>query len=99
MGLQVQWPVGLGGKGNEGVTAKVQQTAGGIGYVEQGYADDNHLPYGAIQNKDGNFVKASPETVSWPGRARSRRCTGTCCRPTSGTSPAKRPIPSLPSRI
>jgi len=67
MGKQVQWPVGQGGKGNEGVTAVVQQTAGSIGYVEQGYADNNDLPYGAVENKDGNFVKASPETVSMAG--------------------------------
>ena len=64
---RVQWPVGLGGKGNQGVTAKVQQTVGGIGYVEQNYADANHLSYGSIQNKAGNFVKASPETVSLAG--------------------------------
>ena len=66
-GLKVQWPVGLGGKGNQGVTAKVQQTVGGIGYVEQGYADANHLAYGSIQNKAGKFVKASPESVSLAG--------------------------------
>jgi phosphate transport system substrate-binding protein len=67
MGKQVQWPVGQGGKGNEGVTAVVQQTAGSIGYVEQSYADHNDLSSGAVQNKDGNFVKASPETVSLAG--------------------------------
>ncbi len=67
MGKQVQWPVGQGGKGNEGVTAVVQQTAGSIGYVEQSYADNNDLSSGMVQNKDGNFVKASPETVSLAG--------------------------------
>jgi len=67
MGKQVQWPVGQGGKGNEGVTAVVQQTAGSIGYVEQGYADNNDLTYGSVENKDGKFVKASPETVSKAG--------------------------------
>jgi phosphate transport system substrate-binding protein len=66
-GKQVQWPVGQGGKGNEGVTAVIQQTAGGIGYVEQSYADHNELAYGAVKNPDGNFVKASPETVSRAG--------------------------------
>lgn len=67
MGLKVQWPVGVGGKGNEGVTARVQQTVGALGYVEQAYADKNHLSYGAIRNKAGNFVKASPQTVSLAG--------------------------------
>lgn len=66
-GKQVQWPLGQGGKGNEGVTAVVQQTSGGIGYVEQSYADNNQLAYGAVQNMDGTFVKASPETVSLAG--------------------------------
>jgi phosphate transport system substrate-binding protein len=67
MGKQVQWPVGQGGKGNEGVTAVVQQTVGGLGYVEQSYADNNQLLYGKVKNKDGKFVKASPETVSKAG--------------------------------
>lgn len=64
---QVKWPTGQGGKGNEGVTAVVQQTAGGLGYVEQGYADNNHLSYGAVANKDGKFLKASPDSVSLAG--------------------------------
>ncbi|HEX4412478.1 MAG TPA: phosphate ABC transporter substrate-binding protein PstS [Lacipirellulaceae bacterium] len=68
-GKQVQWPFGQGGKGNEGVTAVVQQTEGGIGYVEQSYADNNHLLSGALKNKAGKFVKASPDTVSKAGAA------------------------------
>jgi phosphate transport system substrate-binding protein len=67
VGLKVLWPVGLGGPGNKGVTARVQQIVGGLGYVEQAWADQNHLPYGAIRNKAGNFVKASPKTVSLAG--------------------------------
>jgi phosphate transport system substrate-binding protein len=66
-GKQVQWPVGQGGKGNEGVTAVVQQTIGALGYVEQSYADHNKLPYGMVKNQDGNFVKAAPDTVSMAG--------------------------------
>jgi phosphate transport system substrate-binding protein len=66
-GKQVQWPYGQGGKGNEGVTAVVQQTMGGIGYVEQGYADSNHLLYGLVKNNAGKFVRASPESVSAAG--------------------------------
>jgi phosphate transport system substrate-binding protein len=67
MGKQVQWPAGQGGKGNEGVTAVVQQTLGGLGYVEQSYADNNHLVYGSVKNKAGKYVKASPESVSKAG--------------------------------
>lgn len=66
-GLKVQWPVGLGGKGSPGVTHSVQQTVGGITYVEQTYADQNHLPSALIQNKAGNFVKATPKSVSLAG--------------------------------
>ena len=75
-GKQVQWPFGQGGKGNEGVTAVVQQTAGGIGYVEQGYADNNHLSSGEIQNKDGKFVRASPESVSAAGAESAGKMQG-----------------------
>src|SRR2546427_9749555 len=49
-GTSANWPVGLGGKGNEGVTATVKQTPGAIGYVELGYAMINKLPAGAVQN-------------------------------------------------
>lgn len=76
MGKQVQWPFGQGGKGNEGVTAVVQQTSGGIGYVEQSYADNNQLLYGTVQNKDGKFVKASPESVSAAGASPAAKMHG-----------------------
>jgi phosphate transport system substrate-binding protein len=76
LGKQVQWPFGQGGKGNEGVTAVVQQTAGGIGYVEQSYADNNHLLAGEMQNKDGKFVKASPESVSAAGASPAAKMQG-----------------------
>lgn len=52
----VQWPVGLGGKGNEGVAAFVKQTEGSIGYVEYAYATTNNLTYTLVQNKAGKFV-------------------------------------------
>lgn len=55
----VKWPAGLGGKGNEGVTALIQQTPGAIGYVELIYALNNHIPFAELQNKAGNWVKAS----------------------------------------
>lgn len=55
----VNWPVGLGGKGSEGVTGTVKQTPGSIGYVELLYAAENKIPFGSVQNAAGVFVKAS----------------------------------------
>ena len=60
----VNWPVGLGGKGNEGVTQQVKQTEGGIGYVELIYALSNNLGYGDIKNSAGKFVTPSLESVT-----------------------------------
>ncbi|MGA8185864.1 MAG: phosphate ABC transporter substrate-binding protein PstS [Terriglobia bacterium] len=59
----VQWPVGLGGKGNEGVAGVVKQTPDAIGYVELIYALQNKMAYGLVENSSGNFVKASLETA------------------------------------
>jgi phosphate transport system substrate-binding protein len=58
-GTSVNWPVGLGGKGNEGVSGQVKQTAGSIGYVELIYAIQNKLPYANVKNAAGHFVKPS----------------------------------------
>jgi phosphate transport system substrate-binding protein len=55
----VKWPVGLGGKGNEGVAGTIRQIEGSIGYVELIYAVQNNISYGVVRNKRGNFVKAS----------------------------------------
>ena len=52
----VNWPTGLGGKGNEGVTQQVQQLEGSVGYIELVYATANHLPYAAVKNAAGQFV-------------------------------------------
>ena len=60
----VSWPVGLGGKGNEGVAGTVKQTPNSIGYVELIYALQNKMPYGSVKNESGAFVKASLEAVS-----------------------------------
>jgi phosphate transport system substrate-binding protein len=60
----VNWPVGLGAKGNEGVSGMVKQTEGSIGYVELIYALSNKMPYGSVKNPAGQFVKASLETVT-----------------------------------
>jgi phosphate transport system substrate-binding protein len=58
----VDWPVGLGGKGNEGVTQQVKQTEGAVGYVELIYAISNKLPYAIVRNAAGNYVDATLET-------------------------------------
>lgn len=63
-GTAVKWPAGLGGKGNEGVTALVQQTPGAIGYIELIYALNNHIPYAELQNKAGTWVQASLDGVT-----------------------------------
>ena len=60
----VNWPVGLGGKGNEGVTGLVKQTPNAIGYVELIYAAQNKIPYGTVKNSSGAFVKADLAGVS-----------------------------------
>ncbi|HED08637.1 MAG TPA: phosphate ABC transporter substrate-binding protein PstS [Ignavibacteria bacterium] len=64
VGKSVDWPVGLGGKGNEGVAGLVKQLDGTIGYVELAYAVQNKLNYAILQNKAGYFVKASFNSVS-----------------------------------
>ena len=63
-GTSVKWPVGLGGKGNEGVAGVVQQQPGAIGYVELIYAVQNKIPFGSVRNSAGNFVKASLESTT-----------------------------------
>ena len=63
-GTSVNWPVGLGGKGNEGVTGTVKNTPNSIGYVELIYAESNKIPYGSVKNSAGAFVKASLAAVS-----------------------------------
>ncbi len=63
-GTSVKWPVGLGGKGNEGVAGMVRQMQGSIGYVELIYAVQNNISYGTVKNASGNFVKASLDSVT-----------------------------------
>jgi phosphate transport system substrate-binding protein len=64
VGTSVNWPVGLGGKGNEGVAGLVKQTPYAIGYVELIYAEQNKMSYGQVQNSAGQFVKADLATVT-----------------------------------
>ncbi|HXP43359.1 MAG TPA: phosphate ABC transporter substrate-binding protein PstS [Candidatus Acidoferrales bacterium] len=63
-GTSVKWPVGLGGKGNEGVAGSIRQLQGSIGYVELIYAVQNNISYGSVKNAAGNFVKASLDSVT-----------------------------------
>ncbi len=63
-GKEVNWPVGLGGKGNEGVAGQIKQIPGSIGYVELAYARQNKLSYAAIRNADGQYVAPTIESVT-----------------------------------
>ena len=63
-GKELAWPVGLGGKGNEGVAGQVKQTPGAIGYVELAYAKQNSLPFADLQNANGEFITPTIESVT-----------------------------------
>ncbi len=63
-GTSVKWPVGLGGKGNEGVAGLIRQMQGAIGYIELIYAVKNNITYGSVRNQGGEFVKASLDSVT-----------------------------------
>ena len=63
-GKELQWPVGLGGKGNEGVTGQVKQTPGAIGYTELAYATQNELAMASIRNAEGEFVAPTTESIT-----------------------------------
>ncbi len=71
-GTAVKWPTGLGGKGNEGVTALVKQNPYSLGYVELIYAEQNKLLHGSVKNRAGKFVKASLATVTEAAAAARR---------------------------
>ena len=70
-GTSVEWPVGLGGKGNEGVAAFVNQTKNSIGYVEYAYVIQNKMAWGQVQNKAGKFIK--PDAASFQAAAASAK--------------------------
>ena len=63
-GTSVNWPIGLGGKGNEGVAGLVKQTPGAIGYVELAYAKTNDLSYAHVKNSSGSYIEPSLESIS-----------------------------------
>jgi phosphate transport system substrate-binding protein len=62
-GKSLNWPVGIGGKGNPGVTAYIKQIPGGVGYVEQAYAVQNNMPMARLKNKSGNFITPDLKSV------------------------------------
>src|SRR5262249_2213005 len=72
-GTSVNWPTGLGGKGNEGVTGVIKQTAGAIGYVELVYAVQNKLPVAVVKNKAGQFVMPSPKSIAAAAAAEAQK--------------------------
>jgi phosphate transport system substrate-binding protein len=63
-GKEIQWPVGLGAKGNDGVAGQVRQSPGAIGYVELAYATQNHMATATLRNANGEFVAPSIESVT-----------------------------------
>ena len=75
-GTSVNWPVGLGGKGNDGVAGLVKQMQGSIGYVELAYAIKNNIPYANLKNKAGNFVEATFSSVSAAAEETSKNMPG-----------------------
>ena len=62
-GIQVKWPVGVEANGNEGVSQKIQEVSGAIGYVELSYAEQKRIPFGSVQNAAGRFVVASVASI------------------------------------
>lgn len=63
-GTSVKWPIGLGGKGNEGVAGSIRQLPGSVGYIELIYALQNKIPFGIVQNSSKNFIKASLDSTT-----------------------------------
>jgi phosphate transport system substrate-binding protein len=104
-GKDVAWPVGLGGKGNDGVTGTVKQTAGSIGYVELVYARQNKLPVAEIRNAAGKYVAPTIEATTAaaagvmkklpPTTSQRSRTSGLLMKPRAA-APERRPRPSQP---
>jgi phosphate transport system substrate-binding protein len=88
----VNWPVGLGGKGNEGVTGLVKQTEGAIGYVELAYAITNKLPYAKMKNREGYVVPVNFTTVTAAAAGASKHMPADLC-PLITNSPGKDSFP------
>lgn len=92
-GKQVKWPLGQGGKGNEGVAAVIQQTAGSIGYIEHNYAIANKIASGAVKNSAGKFVAASPESMSAAGDGAASKMKGNILRADAWNQPGEKAYP------
>jgi len=92
-GKQVQWPVGQGGKGNEGVAAAVMGTTGAIGYVELNYALANKITFGGVKNKDGKFVKATPASVAAAGEGAVKSLQGSVLAADIWNQPGEKSYP------
>ena len=80
-GTSVKWPVGLGGKGNEGVAGMIRQMDGGFGYIELIYAVQNNIPYGIVKNAAGDFLKASVWKSATAAAASVKKCQPTSVFP------------------
>jgi phosphate transport system substrate-binding protein len=91
----VSWPIGLGGKGNEGVSGLIKQTPNSIGYVELVYAVQQKMPYANVQNASGKFVKASFASVTAAAAAAKDMPDDFRVSITNGTGPGVYPISSF----
>jgi len=89
----VNWPAGVGGKGNEGVAGLVKQSPGAIGYVELIYALQNNIAYGSVQNLAGEYVRASTETVTNAASAASGKAMPPDFRVSITNAPGKNVYP------
>ena len=92
-GISVSWPIGLGGKGNEGVAGQVRQINGAIGYIELTYAKQNKLAYAEIQNASGTFVTASGPTITEAAAGAVRSMSGGDTRVSIVNAPGKNAYP------
>jgi phosphate transport system substrate-binding protein len=92
----VSWPVGIGGKGNEGVSGLIRQTQGAIGYIELAYAKQNHLPVAHVRNKAGSFVEPSLASTTAAAEGASRLLAKDVRMPIANSpAPAAYPICGL----
>src|ERR1700719_789231 len=90
-GASPNWPVGLGGKGSEGVTGQIKNAPNSIGYVELIYAVSNNIPYGSVKNSSGSFVKADLASVSEAAAAAAKTMPDDFCVSITNTECAKLP--------
>jgi len=92
-GKQVKWPVGQGGKGNEGVAGAISTTPGAIGYIELNYATANKIAFASVKNLEGVFVKASPKSISAAGEGAVAKLSGEVLAADIWNQPGKESYP------